>query len=202
VKKANKQLGDSAVVLSRTQFVVYVLASILVADFVLFGYLPSKRRLTALDGLRQEQLSAVSQVVDESSELAAMRANINQYQRELRAYPMQIPAHRALGEFLHTVSSLMQQHALQDRYIEPALDIHGDHIPCIPVTLRCRGSFAQLHAFYHDLQELPRLIRFDEVLFERDSKANGEVQMQASIAIFYQPEADLSRASLEDTVVS
>lgn len=155
-----------------------------------------------MDELRKEQIGAVSQVVNESSELAAMRANINQYQRELKAYPMQIPAHRALGEFLHTVSNLMQQHALLDRYIEPAIDVHGDHIPCIPVTLRCRGSFAQLHAFYHDLQKLPRLIRFDEVLFERNSKAEGEVQMKASIAIFYQPKADLSQVPLEDTVVS
>ncbi len=189
-------------VLSRTQFVVYVLAGILATDFVLFGYLPSRRRLVALDELRNEQANAVSQVVDESSELAAMRSDINQYQRELKTYPMQIPAHRALGEFLHTVSSLMRQHALKDRYIEPAMDIHGDHVPCIPITLRCRGSFAQLHAFYHDLQRLPRLIRFDDILFERDLKAEGEVQMQASIAIFYQPEADLSQAPLEDTIVS
>jgi len=140
--------------------------------------------------------------MSESSELAALRDKVNQYQIELKAYPMQIPAHRALGEFLHTISTLMQQHALHDRYIEPAMDIHGDHLPCIPVSLRCRGSFAQMHAFYRDLQKLPRLIRFEEVQFERNSDAEGEVQMRASIAIFYQPEADLSQTLLEDTDVS
>lgn len=188
--------------LGRTQSVVYIMACILVADFILFGYLPSRRRLAALEDSRNKQDNAVNQVVDESSELADLRANIEHYQEDLKSYPAQIPAHRSLGEFIHTLSKLMQQHALQDRYIEPAIDVHGDHLPCIPVTLRCRGSFSQLHAFYQDLQKLPRLIRFDEVLFERNANQDGQVHMHASIAVFYQPNIDFSQTLFEDAVVS
>jgi Tfp pilus assembly protein PilO len=178
------------------------MASLLVVDFVLFGYLPSRRRLAALEDSCRAQKKVVNQVVDESSKLAAMRSNIEKYQQELKKYPVEIPVHRALGEFIHTISALMQQHALHDRYIEPAIEIQGDHLPCIPITLRCKGSYIQLHAFYQDLQKLPRLIRFEEVLFQRNSQNNGEVHMHASIAIFYQPDVDLSQTLLEDSVVS
>jgi Tfp pilus assembly protein PilO len=181
---------------------LYAIGVLLIADFVLFGYLPSKRRLFALENLRTEQDAAVTQVVVQSGQLAALRQSVDQWRQSFADHRQRIPAERDLGGFLHTVSSLMQKHALVERVIEPKMDVHGDHPPCIPITMQCRGTFMQLHAFYQDLQNLPRLVRFEEVSFNRHPTMAGQVCMSASIAIFYQPETDLGQPVRKGTLAS
>lgn len=187
---------------SKAQLALYTIGTLLVADFVFFGYLPSKRRLKALDAHRMQQNAAVNQAVVESGRLATLRQNVDEYLHGLDDHQQRIPRERNLGDFLHTLSSLMETHALSERIIEPEQDVHGDHPPCVPITMSCLGTYTQLHAFYRDLQNLPRLVRFEVVSFERHPTQTGQVRMNASIAIFYQPETDLVQPALKGTMAS
>lgn len=186
----------------KIQPVIVIVGTLLIADFILFGYLPSKRRLMALERSRTEQENAVAQAVEESSQLAALRHSINEERQWLTHQQDRIPHQRDLGNFLHTVVSLMQKHTLEEHSIEPQEDVFGDHPPCIPMNLRCRGSYEQLYLFCRDLQSLPRLVRFEEVLFQRHPSMTGDVMMNASIAIFYQPDTELIPSPVKGSMTS
>ncbi|MFC1763707.1 type 4a pilus biogenesis protein PilO [Planctomycetota bacterium] len=187
---------------NKAQIAVYAISALLVADFILFGYLPSKRRLSTLLESRHSQEASIAQAKADASQLAALRQAVSQSQILLEEQRQYIPQERHFNQFLEDVSELMQRHKLREQLIEPGRDVLGSNSVCIPVTLRCQGAFAQLFAFYQDLQKMPRLIRFEEIMFDRHPTATTQVEMIAHMAIYYQPDVDYDPLTIKSRISS
>ena len=56
----------------------------------------------------------------------------------------------------------------------------------IPLTLECRGSLKQLFAFFQAMEDMDRLVRFEEVKFENDSDFNAVVKLNVKANVYYQ----------------
>ena len=186
VKKV-KDKKEKAKVLFREkqQILIFCLAGILVAGFLLFGYLPLHKRLKALKQARAEQELVIAKASAESRQLPAFEERLLQLQRATQNYERQVPGQRDLGAFLHRIADLMNEQNLKEQLIQPGEEIEAEKLNCIPVNMQCKGRLKQIFEFYRRLQELDRLVRIEQVKLVNDGDFNGQVGMQTKASIYY-----------------
>jgi Tfp pilus assembly protein PilO len=173
---------------NKTQLSIYVVGAMLLADFVLFGYWPAQQRLKALQHARARQQSGVLLADVHRPQVAPLDGQRARCEQALAAYRDRIPSHRELGSFLQQLSDVMMQHQLQDQVIIPGGEVSSGGLVMVPVTVRCKGSLANLHGFYRQVESIGRLMRVEKVQFTNDPDLGGAVRMEAQMVIFYRPD--------------
>lgn len=173
----------------RQQIVILCLAGAMVGGFVLFGYLPLRKRIKAVEQAKAARISAVAEASDESRQLPALEERLLKLRRAVGNYELSVPDRRELGVFLHSVADLMSEHNLKEQLIQPGREIKTDTLNCIPVNMQCKGRLKQIFEFYRQLQELDRLVRIEQVKLENENDFSGEVHAQTKAIIYYRPVA-------------
>lgn len=173
----------------RQQIAICVIAVLLVADFILFGYLPSYRRLKELEQAKAKQGLTIAEAQRRSGQLPILKGRLLELQKATVNHERQIPDNRDLGVFLQRIANLMNEHNLKEQQVQPGSEIEGEVLNCIPVNMQCKGKLAQIFEFYRRLQEMGRLVRIEQVKLVNDSGFNGEVSMQTSASVYYRTQA-------------
>jgi len=152
---------------------------------VLFGYTPSYKRLKQLEQDRVQQQQIIAEGSAKSEQILSLEQKLAEARQLAAKYELSVPQNRDLGEFLHSVSSLMNENNLRDQRIEPAEQIKVDDLWCIPVDLRCRGKLEEIFQFCRGLQLQDRMIRIQQFRLTNDSDFQGQVGMQTKAVIYY-----------------
>jgi len=171
----------------RQQKVICVVAVAMVSGFVLFRYVPLRKRMKALEQRQAAQKLAITKVSAQSEQLPRLSEQLLELQRATGNYEQQVPMRRELGVFLHRIANLMNEHNLKEQLIEPGKEIQTGELNCIPVNMQCKGKLAQVYDFYRRLQELDRLVRIEQVRLVNESDFSGEVKIQTKASIYYRP---------------
>ena len=172
----------------KTQLSIYVVGAMLVADFVLFGYWPSRQRCGVLQQTLAKQHSLVSLAKDRRQQLPALRTHLAQCDQALAEYQDRVPVHRELGSFVQDVSGLMTSHHLQDQVIVPGVETQVEGLSAVPVAVRCKGRLTDLFGFYRQLASIRRLVQLETIRFTNDPDLGGHVQVEARMVIFCRPQ--------------
>jgi Tfp pilus assembly protein PilO len=160
----------------------------MVGGFVLFRYLPLKKRVKAIGQKRAVQTLAVNKAYHQGEQLSALREKLLKLQGAVGNHQANIPAQRELGEFLHRITNLMNENHLKEQVIAPGKEIEVDELNCIPVNMQCKGKLKQIFEFYRQMQEMDRLVRIEQLKLN-DNDFSGEVSMHTKAFIYYRPEA-------------
>ena len=179
----------------RQQIVILCLAGAMVGGFVLFRYLPLRKRIKAVEQTRVAQTLIIDKASAESKQLPALKEQLLKLQGAVGDYESNVPNRRELGVFLHSVANLMNEHNLKEQLIQPDTEIKTDVLSCIPVNIQCKGRLEQIFGFYKGVQELDRLVRIEQVKLENKSDFSGEVYSQTKAIIYYRPEAKQDRGA-------
>lgn len=171
--------------LKRRQVVIYVVAGMLVTDFVFFGYMPSHKRLKAIRQARAEQTRVIAQAAAESEQLPVLEKQMAQLTKIVADYEAKVPLKRDLGTFLRQIANLMTKHNLTDQVVAPGTEMKTDDLNCIPVEMKCKGRLTQIFEFYNQLRELDRLIRIEQVTLANDDGFSGIIDMHTKAVIYY-----------------
>ena len=172
----------------RQQIVICVVAAAMIGGFVLFRYLPLRRRLQSVKQAHAAQMVAISKVSAESQQIPTIREQLLQLQMAVENYERQIPVQRELGEFLQRIANLMNEHNLREQLIQPGNEVKAGELNCIPVNMQCKGGLSQIFEFYRRVQGLDRLVRIEHVKLVNDGGFSGEVIMQTKVVIYYRAE--------------
>jgi Tfp pilus assembly protein PilO len=172
----------------RQQILIFVTAGVMVAGFVLFRYLPLRKRMKSVEKTRAAQTLVVTKGMAKNEQLPGLREEIEKLQIEVNDYERQIPAERELGAFLHKIADLMNGHNLKGQFIEPGEEVEGEELNYIPVNMKCKGRLKQVFEFYKSLQNLERLVRIEEVKLLNEEDFSGEVSMQTRAVVYYRPQ--------------
>lgn len=167
---------------------IYIIAVILVADFVLFGYLPSHQRMKSIRQAKTEQALAIARAAAETEQLPILREQLQKLQAEASDYEASVPAEQSLGTFLQQITRLMTEHNLTDQVVAPGAEIRAEGLHCIPVDVKCKGKLAHLFEFYRRLQSMDRLVRIEHVELVNDPDFTGKVSMQTKAVVYYGPQ--------------
>jgi len=172
----------------KQQLVIYAAAGLMAAGFVFFRYLPLHRRTQAIESQRVKIQTAIDKALAESKQLPVLKEQLMELQKTVGNYEKNIPTGRELGEFLHSVANLMNEHNLRDQVIAPGKEMELGDLSYIPVSMQCRGKLKDMFGFYKSLQGIDRLVRIEQVKFVNDRDFGGEVSMQTEAVIYYRPQ--------------
>jgi len=171
----------------KQQLAICVITGVIVGGFVLFRYLPLRSKMKALRQTKSAQALTIAKGAADNKQLFLLKEQLSKLQQELANYEANIPQQSDIGEFLHTIADLMNEHNLGEQVIEPNKEIKAENLNCIPVKMQCKGKLDQIFEFYRKLQRLDRLVRIELVKLSNDKDFNGHVSMEARAIIYYRP---------------
>jgi len=169
----------------KQQLMICVATGVIVGGFVLFRYLPLRRRMKAARQIKAAQTLTIAKGTTDNKQLFLLKEQLLKLHRELENYEANIPEQRSIGEFLHRITDLMNENNLREQVIEPLKEVKAEKLNCIPVNMQCKGKLAQIFEFYRRLHGLDRLVRIEQVELSNDSDFSGEVSMEARAVIYY-----------------
>lgn len=173
----------------RQQVVICVVAGVMVGGFLLFRYLPLRKRIKAIAHTRVFQKAAAAKALSQSGQLPTLKEQLQELRQVVGNYEAKVPSHNGLGVFLKHIANLMNEHNLREQRIEPGGEVQAEGLNCVPVTMQCKGRLKHIFEFFDSLQSLERLVRIGWVKLQNDNHFSGEVSMQAETVIYYRPQA-------------
>jgi len=112
----------------RQQILIFVTAGVMVAGFVLFRYLPLRKKMKSIEKTRAAEALVITKGMAKNEQLPSLREEFEKLQIEVGNYERQIPADRELGTFLHKIADLMNGHNLKGQFIEPGEEVEGEEV--------------------------------------------------------------------------
>jgi len=170
----------------KTQISIFVVGAMLIADFIWFGYIPSQKRLSALQQSRSRQLQVIETANAKRAQLPGMRKTLHMYERSAASHERQIPEQKDIGRFLQDMSACMTRHGIQRQMIVPGSEHAAEVVKFMPVTVHGCGRLTQFFAFFQDVQAMTRLVRIRTVHFDNDPAYEGRLTMESELVIYYQ----------------
>ncbi len=178
----------SSSLLQRQQIWVLAVGALFLADFVLYGYLPSRSRLRFVTEARDRQMQMIHMAESRSEVLGSLKARLEQTNRRVANYQDRIPDDSALGPFLRQVAGAMTKNGLLDQDVVFGREVASNGLVCIPVHMKCSGDLAGVFGFFTDLQNLGRFVRIERTTLANAREFTGAVVMEADAVIFYRPQ--------------
>ncbi|MDH7600450.1 MAG: type 4a pilus biogenesis protein PilO [Sedimentisphaerales bacterium] len=170
--------------MSRTQVSIYVVCGLLVADFVLFGYLPARRQLDGLQKAISADTSAIQLSQSLRRQLPGLRLRLSQYQGRIEAYNKRIPIGLQMGQLVQELQGLMEGRLTGQQVVpsEPEL-LDGLYRTRIKVT--CKGTLTDLFSFLRAISDLQRLILVQQLRLENDRSLSGNLEIEMELVVFH-----------------
>ena len=172
----------------KQQIAVCVAAVAMVFGFVLFRYLPLRKKIKTVKAAQVRQEFAVTKASAENQRLPKAKEQLLQLKMAVGNYQANVPVQRDLGEFLQKITNLMNEHNLKEQLIQPGRELKTGELNCVPISVQCKGRLKLLFEFYKSLQGLDRLVRFEYAKLVNDRDFSGEVSIQTKAAIYYRTE--------------
>ena len=172
----------------RKQIVICVLAGAVIGGFLLFRYIPLRKRVKAVEQAKAAQALTIAKASVESKQLPILEEQLLKLQAKVANYQTTVPVQRDLGEFLRKIADLMKEHNLKEQVLAPGNEMQADELRCIPIDMQGKGKLAQIFEFCKQLQRLDRLVRIERVELVNDNGFSGEVSMQTKAVIYYRAE--------------
>ncbi len=173
------------VYIERRQLFIYFAMVAIVAGFVVFRYMPLRRRAQAVSEMKATQSLSLAESQAHGEQLSELERTLSELQERVGNYDARIPKGKALGGFLQSLWDMMNKHNLEDQEVAPGGEIEIGELGCIPLDLHCRGTLDQVFEFCRDLQGLERLVRIGQVNLSNDDRYGGEVTMRTKAVVYY-----------------
>lgn len=171
--------------LSRQQLWVFAIGGLFLADFVLYGYLPSHERLRSLGEAKARRMQLIATAEAHREALPALTERLSETDRYTRNYEDWIPNESALGQFLGQIAQIMTENHLSDQDVVLGQERVSDDLICIPVHMKGVGNLNGIFGFFQDLQNLGRLVRIEKTTLTNAKAFDGTVALEADAVIFY-----------------
>lgn len=171
--------------LRRQQLWVVAVGGLFLADFVLYGYLPSRERLQSVTEVKSRQMQMIRTAESQSEVLGALKARLEEIHHRVGNAQGHIPNESALGLFLGQIAHIMTEHDLSDQDVVFGRESVSNDLVCIPVHMKCSGTLTGMFGLFTDLQNLGRLVRIERTTLANDREFGGTVVMEMDAVIFY-----------------
>ena len=172
--------------LEKKQLIILGLSTAIVCGFGMFQYIPVIRQKNVIrdEMAQRDQLSEV--ICSQSVLLPELKQREKQLQEKLIPFTQKVPQTRQFSQLWQQIADVMNECQLTDQLVQPGKELKSDQLCSIPLTLECRGSLKQVFAFFQAMEDMDRLVRFEEVKFENDSDFNALVKLNAKANVYYQ----------------
>ena len=169
----------------RQQVLICITAVVMVGGFLLFRYLPSRKKLRSLEQQRVEQTLAITKASNDSLLIPTVKEQLEKLQEIAENYEKNVPEKRSLGIFLHGITDLMNSHELKDQLVQPGEEVTAGRLNGIPISMQCKGDLKRMFKLFKSLADSERMIRIEQVKLSNAKDFSGDVTMQTKGVIYY-----------------
>jgi len=173
----------------RRQIILFGAAVLMVSGFVLFRYLPLRKRMEIVNETKAAERGSANEGQVRKELLPVLEGQASKLAESIGDYAAKIPQRRELGLFLHRITDLMNEHNLEEQVVTPGGEVKSVELNCIPVDIKCKGNLAEMFEFFKGLQRLDRLVRIEQVKLTNETDFSGEVRLETRAVIYYQTAA-------------
>ena len=171
----------------KQQIMIITVAIIIAAGFGVVRYMPLAKRKAEVRQAKTEAIMRADSLTTKTSQLSAMRQKALALDDDFEKYDMQVPEGRNFAGLWQQIADVMNAHGLTEQLIQPAEEIRGESINCIPLSIQCSGNLNEIYELFNSLGELDRLIRIEQIQLLNDKDFSGNVKMQAKANVYYRP---------------
>lgn len=140
------------------------------------------RRLNEHVAAKRGELASRAQSIET---LARTGREVADLSARVADFEARIPDQPALGAFLEELARIAQERKLHSDAIQPGEPAAGSDVTALPIAIRVRGPFSAVHGFAHDIEQMSRLIRFEQFKVATDEANPGQVKADLSLRVFY-----------------
>ena len=180
----------------RQQFLILLVAAVMMTSFVLLVCWPKQRELTAVDRALEHEGDLVRRKVLASNEGVYISARIPSLRMAQGVFSRHLPPEPRVAEFLEAVAEGVAAEANVTHEIKRAEAPPSGlsrPVPAVALRLRLTGPFEGVYRCLAAIEGLERLNRFRRVRCVR-SGSPGWVVAEAEILVFYLPAPDQQTA--------
>ena len=174
--------------LDKQQLIILGLSTVILCGFGVFQYAPVIRQKHAIRSRMAQQDQISETICSQSALLPELKQREKQLQEELIPFSRKVPQGRHFARLWQQIADVMNECKLTDQLVQPGEELKSDQLCSIPLTFECQGSLKQLFTFFQAMENMDRLIRFEEVKFENDSDFGAVVKLNAKANVYYQPD--------------
>ena len=174
--------------LDKQQLIILTLSAVILCGFGVFQYAPVIRQKHAIRDrmAKQDQLSET--ICSQSVLLPELKQQEKQLQKELIPFSKKVPQGRHFAQLWQQIADVMNECNLTDQLVQPGEELKSEQLCSIPLAFECQGSLEQLFAFFRAMENMDRLVRFEEVKLETGSDFSAVVKLNAKASVYYQPD--------------
>ena len=170
---------------NKQQILIFVAASVMIAGFVLVSFLPMHKKAGAIRSQKDLTELMINDVARQSDKLPQLKDQLETMRSQLKLQQSFVPEQVELGQFLQTITSIMNEYKLQEQFVKPGAEKKIDQLWAVPIDIRCKGQLSQMFDFFKSLQNLERLIRIENISLSNSPDLNGQLSMETKAVIYY-----------------
>lgn len=170
----------------RQQFLILLVASVMVGSFVLLVLWPRQKELADLGSVVTRQKDLVAEKVRASQEGIYVSARIPALRRLQDLLERRLPPEPRLAEFLRAVADRIEAEPGVSHEIQRTTDTaSAGVVPAVPLRLQLTGPYEGVHRCLAQIEELERLNRLCRVHIKR--VGDGRVVAEAEVLVYHLP---------------
>jgi len=123
---------------------------------------------------------------------------IAELEKAIAFFESKLPQEKEMDKILREVWQLAQANRLQTKTIKTLKAERFSGYWEQPIQMSLVGDFAGFHAFLRQLYALPRITRINQLSLGKMMEADGQMQVQMTVSIFFEPDAASSRVAQAD----
>ncbi|HSV27437.1 MAG TPA: type 4a pilus biogenesis protein PilO [Sedimentisphaerales bacterium] len=173
----------------RKQTAIIAAGAAITVTFFAVLYVPMTRRLSSLRQEQRQHGMEAMQVSANALHKPALSDQLRAVQVRVGDFSARIPSSRQLGEFMQSVATIMNELGLRNQFLQPGQPLKSRPVHCIPVDIRCEGSFEQVFRFMKALEDIDRKMRFASVELSTDRNFSGLVSLHTRVYIYYKDDS-------------
>lgn len=135
--------------------------------------------------VKREMLNKLQQTTSRNDDL--LRAN-EEIRRNIQSIEARLPSNKEVDAIVRQVSALAIEAGLEAPNVESDRPVAAAMYMEQPLKMRIRGDFTGFYDFLLQIEQLPRITRIPDMKVTRSREADGHMQAEFTLSIYFQPE--------------
>src|SRR4051794_4720874 len=180
-----KSLQSQIAWCARAQWAMTLVMTALVAAFILFAYLPGKRRQVELRAQLEDKSRELEANQARASNLLTLAKDVERLQAKLDKQNKKLPKTAELGEFIGNLTPARQQYQIK-KFVHQVGTIRRQELfGEIPITMSFEGDFLNVFGFLRELEGMQRLTRVKNLTVRCKDPRTGQVDVSMAMNIYF-----------------
>jgi len=170
----------------RKQVILLAITAAVGAGSAMFGYLPiAHQKMVLRESMRRNALT-LEQIRVQGRQLPDLEKKVEALEQKAVEFDEKAPRERQFAQLWQTITQIMNEHQLSNQLVQPGVEVRGEPVSRMELTLQCTGSFENVFELFRCLEQMDRLIRIESVKLNNDAEFSGQLNVQACASVYFQ----------------